>query len=114
LEARRRLRAIPKGHADDQCRTPNENAFFRDFYANLAQMLRLPSHPLFGFEAREHTAQVDGEKREVREKRFRYGAKEREQLAADEKHLREIGEANRFLPVLFCSPTMDSVSISLR
>jgi hypothetical protein len=86
---------------------PNENAFFRDFYANLAQLLRNPTHPLFGFEAREHTAQVDGEKRAVREKRFRYGDKEREELAADEKHLREIGEANRFLPVLFCSPTME-------
>src|SRR6202040_1852963 len=51
--------------------------------------------------------QVDGEKRAVREKRFRYGNKEQEELAADEKHLREIGEANRFLPVLFCSPTME-------
>ncbi|WP_080484150.1 DEAD/DEAH box helicase [Burkholderia cenocepacia] len=86
---------------------PNENAFFRDFYANLAATLRQPVHPLFGFEAREHTAQVDGEKRAVREKRFRYGAKEREELNSDEKHLREIGEANRFLPVLFCSPTME-------
>ncbi len=86
---------------------PNESAFFRDFYANLARLLRDPVHPLFGFEAREHTAQVDGEKRAVREKRFRYGDKEREELAADEKHLREIGEANRFLPVLFCSPTME-------
>lgn len=86
---------------------PNESAFFRDFYANLARLLRDPVHPLFGFEAREHTAQVDGEKRAVREKRFRYGGKEREELAADEKHLREIGEANRFLPVLFCSPTME-------
>jgi len=86
---------------------PNENAFFRDFYANLAQMLREPVHPLFGFEAREHTAQVDGETREIREKRFRYGAKEREELEAEEKHLREIGEAKRFLPVLFCSPTME-------
>jgi hypothetical protein len=86
---------------------PNENAFFRTFYANLASMLRDPVHPLFGFEAREHTAQVDGEKRAVREKRFRYGDKEREELAAGEKHLREIGEANRFLPVLFCSPTME-------
>jgi len=86
---------------------PNESAFFRDFYANLAHMLRDPVHPLFGFEAREHTAQVDGDKRAVREKRFRYGDKEREELAADEKHLREIGEANRFLPVLFCSPTME-------
>jgi hypothetical protein len=86
---------------------PAESAFFRDFYGNLARMLRDPGHPLFGFEAREHTAQVDGEKRAVREKRFRYGDKEREELAADEKHLREIGEANRFLPVLFCSPTME-------
>ncbi len=86
---------------------PNENAFFRDFYTNLSRMLRDPVHPLFGFEAREHTAQVDGEKREVREKRFRYGQKEQEYLAENEKHLRELGEANRFLPVLFCSPTME-------
>ena len=49
--------------------------------------LRSPAHPLFGFEAREHTAQVDGEKRAIRDKRFRYGKKEREELAADEKHL---------------------------
>src|SRR5690606_38714993 len=56
---------------------------------------------------REHTAQVDGEKRAVREKRFRFGLKEREELGSDEKHLREIGETNRFLPVLFCSPTME-------
>lgn len=86
---------------------PSEDAFFRDFYANLAATLREPVHPLFGFEAREHTAQVDGEKRAVREKRFRFGLKEREELASDEKHLREIGETNRFLPVLFCSPTME-------
>ena len=84
-----------------------ENAFFRDFYANLAVTLREPVHPLFSFEAREHTAQVDGERRAVREKRFRFGPKEREELGSGEKHLREIGEANRFLPVLFCSPTME-------
>lgn len=85
----------------------NENAFFRDFYANLAVTLRDPVHPLFGFEAREHTAQVDGEKRAVREKRFRFGSKERADLGSNEKHLREIGETPRFLPVLFCSPTME-------
>jgi Lhr-like helicase len=84
-----------------------ENVFFRSFYQNLAATLRSPVHPLFGFEAREHTAQVEGEKRAVREKRFRFGEKERGELTADEKHLREIGEANRFLPVLFCSPTME-------
>ena len=96
-----------RGTPDVDPNHPNENAFFRDFYANLAFTLREPMHPLFGFEAREHTAQVDGEKRAVREKRFRFGAKEREELGSDEKHLREIGEANRFLPVLFCSPTME-------
>ncbi len=83
------------------------NAFFRDLYANLAQMLRAQDHPLFGFEAREHTAQVDGDRRAVREKRFRYGGKEREELDASLQVLREMGEANRFLPVLFCSPTME-------
>ena len=28
-------------------------------------------------------------------------------LGIDEKHLRELGEKKRFLPVLFCSPTME-------
>lgn len=84
-----------------------ENTFFIDLYENLASMLRAPAHPLFGFEAREHTAQVDPDNRAIREKRFRYGTKEREELAADEKRLRELDEANRFLPVLFCSPTME-------
>jgi hypothetical protein len=28
-------------------------------------MLRAPMHPLFGFEAREHTAQVDPDPREI-------------------------------------------------
>ena len=83
------------------------NAFFRDLYENLARMLRAPMHPLFGFEAREHTAQVDADNREIREKRFRFGERERGELTKDEKRLREVGETNRFLPVLFCSPTME-------
>ena len=70
-----------------------QNAFFRDLYENLARMLRAPMHPLFGFEAREHTAQVDPDNREIREKRFRFGDREREELATDEKRLREAGEA---------------------
>lgn len=84
-----------------------QNAFFRDLYENLAGMLRAPMHPLFGFEAREHTAQVDPDNREIREKRFRFGDREREELSTNERRLRELGEANRFLPVLFCSPTME-------
>ena len=84
-----------------------QNAFFRDLYENLARMLRAPMHPLFGFEAREHTAQVDRDNREIREKRFRFGERERGELETEERRLREAGEANRFLPVLFCSPTME-------
>ena len=83
------------------------NAFFCDLYKNLARMLRAPMHPLFGFEAREHTAQVDPDNREIREKRFRFGERERHELGEDEQRLREVDEANRFLPVLFCSPTME-------
>ena len=84
-----------------------QNTFFRDLYDNLARMLRAPTHPLFGFEAREHTAQVDPDNREIREKRFRFGKREREELVTSEGLLREVGEANKFLPVLFCSPTME-------
>ncbi|HYD51662.1 MAG TPA: DEAD/DEAH box helicase [Gemmatimonadaceae bacterium] len=96
-------RAIPKPDASGSA----SNAFFRALYGGLAEALKLPGHPLFGFEAREHTAQVEGEKRQVREKRFRFGPKEQEELKADEARLRELGEAGRFLPVLFCSPTME-------
>ncbi|GIU86699.1 MAG: RNA helicase [Acidimicrobiia bacterium] len=54
------------------------NAFFVTFYRAIASTLG-------GFEAREHTAQVPAPQREEREQRFRDG----------------------FLPVLFCSPTME-------
>lgn len=84
-----------------------ENRFFRALYENLAAVLRQPGHPLFGFEAREHTAQVDQEKRLVREKRFRFEEKEQRELTEQEARLREIREPARFLPVLFCSPTME-------
>ncbi|WP_242343612.1 DEAD/DEAH box helicase [Anaeromyxobacter terrae] len=83
------------------------NPYFEEFYGTLADLLRSPAHPLFGFEAREHTAQVEGDKRVIREKRFRYGDKEREELKTAADQLRQMGEATRFLPVLFCSPTME-------
>ena len=54
------------------------NAFFKNFYQNVAM------HTL-GFEAREHTAQVQSTVRQAREDSFRAGE----------------------LPVLFCSPTME-------
>lgn len=84
-----------------------ENAFFKDFYTAISHMLGRPDHPLFSFEAREHTAQVDQDKREIREKRFRFGDRERADLTANQQAIRALGEATRFLPVLFCSPTME-------
>lgn len=84
-----------------------DNKFFADFYYNLAMTLKNPNHALFGYEAREHTAQVDGEKRKIREMRFRFGTKELAELEAEEARLKELGESKRFLPVMFCSPTME-------
>jgi hypothetical protein len=97
-------RATPEEAAAKE--TPS-NAYFRALYASLAGMLALPGNPLFGFEAREHTAQVEPEKRQIREKRFRYGEKERAELAAPNANLKQFGETPRFLPVLVCSPTME-------
>jgi ATP-dependent helicase YprA (DUF1998 family)/very-short-patch-repair endonuclease len=54
------------------------NQFFLNYYKDVAPKT-------LGFEAREHTAQVNSEDRESREKKFRAGE----------------------LPILFCSPTME-------
>lgn len=69
----------------DPIRRPNEpeqgsrtNPFFVSFYRTGAEDLQ-------GFEAREHTAQVDYDERLKREERFREGT----------------------LPILYCSPTME-------
>lgn len=69
----------------DPIRTPSEpegggrtNQYFVDFYRSITEDLQ-------GLEAREHTAQVQYELREEREKRFRDGS----------------------LPILYCSPTME-------
>lgn len=96
-------RADPVPRADQR----HDNPYFRDLYLSLAHVLAGKDHPLFGFEAREHTAQVDQEKRQIREKRFRYGDKEKAELSKQEKEIRAIGEHIRFLPVMFCSPTME-------
>lgn len=83
-----------------------DNAYFRSLYANLADALSSGYH-VFHYEAREHTAQVDADRREIREMRFRFGDSEKESLKARASQLAEMGENNRFLPVLFCSPTME-------
>lgn len=95
-------------HAGDgtAARGGMDNAYFRSLYDNLAHAIGAEFHH-FSFEAREHTAQVDKERREAREMRFRFGSDDRHRLAAMHNELRQLGEHQRFLPVLFCSPTME-------
>lgn len=87
------------------------NAFFQMLYRSLADMLAQQNPTLFQLEAREHTAQVDGDVRRVREHRFRFGEGERAALADVTQGVgaeaEKVAEPRRFLPVLFCSPTME-------
>src|SRR5690606_36861622 len=53
------------------------NAFFRQLYQNIAALLEQPGHPLFDFEAQEHTAQVEPARRQLLEQRFRFIDKDR-------------------------------------
>ncbi|TCO81277.1 ATP-dependent helicase YprA (DUF1998 family) [Plasticicumulans lactativorans] len=79
----------------------DDNVFFRNLYGNVAAMLANPVHRLFEFEAREHTAQVEQDDRLEREARFRFSAKDRAEW------LQAKGKPLEWLPVLFCSPTME-------
>lgn len=79
----------------------HDNVFFRNLYRNISRLLAEPAHQLFDFEAREHTAQVEQEDRMEREARFRFTEKDRSEWA--KTHGTELS----WLPVLFCSPTME-------
>ncbi|HOD72265.1 MAG TPA: DEAD/DEAH box helicase [Deltaproteobacteria bacterium] len=83
--------------------TDTTNRFFRRLYLTMADILSFPQQPLFSFEAHEHTAQVEPDKRILLEKRFRYSKKDREDWDADPAHESPL----KRLPVLFCSPTME-------
>lgn len=84
------------------------NDFFQAQYSSVADVLAQQDRSLFEFEAREHTAQVSADLRALREVRFRFGQTEQGRLASELKAIcKEQGEPNRFLPVMFCSPTME-------
>ena len=83
------------------------NRFFAELYTSVSDALAADAGPLFGLEGREHTAQVEGELRELREFRFRYGEDDREKLNERQDELKAHREGARFLPALFCSPTME-------
>jgi len=82
-------------------RQAEDNTFFRSLYLNIAGLLDSPVHQLFEFEAREHTAQVEQEDRMEREARFRFTDKDRAEWRGKN------GVELEWLPVLFCSPTME-------
>lgn len=112
---------------EEDTNSSKDNAFYRQYYNDLAQLLRTPKHPLFEFEAREHTAQVDSEERQRREKRFRHAPRSGNDTNANSETIStsvhstalvkqsalvdpensEKLENIRFLPLLFCSPTME-------
>lgn len=79
------------------------NQYFRALYLGIADLLQRPSHPLFDFEAQEHTAQVDAPRRQLLEQRFRYTEKDRQDWAQNPAHEAPLER----LPVMFCSPTME-------
>lgn len=78
------------------------NQYFRALYLSIANLLRQSSHPLFDFEAQEHTAQVDAPRRQLLEQRFCYTDKDRKDWE-DSGHEAPL----KRLPVMFCSPTME-------
>ncbi|MCK9687348.1 DEAD/DEAH box helicase [Scleromatobacter humisilvae] len=82
-------------------RQADDNTFFRTLYSNIASLLNSPVHQLFEFEAREHTAQVEQDDRMEREARFRFTDKDRDEWRTKN------GTELEWLPVLFCSPTME-------
>jgi len=79
------------------------NAFFRDLYRSVSEMLGGADHHFFDFEAHEHTAQVEPDKRKVLEARFRMSSRDQEWWRT------ESGQKGKLirLPVLYCSPTME-------
>jgi hypothetical protein len=95
------------GQAAEDEREPN--TFFQNLYRALSVAIDARQRAILGFEAREHTAQVESKVREIREARFRLRKDDREFLAKPEtqKKLSEIVDTARFLPVMFCSPTME-------
>lgn len=92
-----------EGAADQQ----NANPFFAQLYADVAERLGEDSRLPMAFEAREHTAQVDQEVRQLREDRFRFGEPDRKRLHEATSVLRMRQERPDFLPLLYCSPTME-------
>jgi hypothetical protein len=90
-----------------ESRAADHSANIDSLYRTLADALTSGAGFLFGQEGSEHTAQVDQERRQWREWRFRWGAEDRQRLADAKDMMRQVGEPGVPLPALFCSPTME-------
>ena len=77
------------------------------YIATWPRLLLEGDQSLFGLEGREHTAQVDQDRRIWREERFRWGDNDRLALKAARAEMMLKEEPSTFLPALFCSPTME-------
>ncbi len=96
---------LAAGTAQAAGRPPNP--YFVALYRTLADALSAGGEGLFGIEGRAHTAQVDQEQRQWREWRFRWGQDDQKEIEKNREEMRKVGEPGGFLPVLFCSPTME-------
>jgi Lhr-like helicase len=99
--------SITFGLATGDAEPERDNSFFQELYRGISSLLVDGGGALFGFEGREHTAQVEGDLRELREARFRFESDDQKALEQKAERLRELREDSRFLPTLFCSPTME-------
>ena len=97
------IRLVPASGEDGR----KKNPFYSDLYRTIANSLTNKQSTYFGLEGREHTAQVDQERREWREWRFRWEQPDKDSVQRERNKLREVGEPTVFLPALFCSPTME-------
>lgn len=98
------LRIVP---GDGRPKKGQDNRFFAELYSDVAVQLAAPGGLPLAFEAREHTAQVDALLREMRECRFRFGNSDKQRMAEIANDAKVIAEKRDFLPLLYCSPTME-------
>ena len=99
--------AIRLHSGDGAAKKGQDNRFFAGLYADVAERLSETGRLPFAFEGREHTAQVDVKTRQWREDRFRYQENDRKRIADQRGDMIGRGERTDFLPLMFCSPTME-------
>lgn len=99
--------AIRLHQGSGNAKAGQDNRFFASLYADVAERLGESGRLPFAFEGREHTAQVDVKTRQWREDRFRYGESDKKRIGEQRHEMIGRGERTDFLPLLFCSPTME-------